>query len=1479
MFKRIFALLLFSILCSTEAYAQYATPGVQTEAEMLKAARIDCSKPPSVCLDNFTMKDYIYTTGLLDSTNNHVTQQLYSKNRDLIAGMKFQNYSEINTNKYTKVFGYDCHFTSANNYGSYGGVMCDVYGEQRPMDGWCSEPCTWTEYRRTNIFAVSLAKAPSNCSQGWNYQPGIGCIQVENSNRTSSSIRNSCKDGNCPNLSMGKPNQNPTEGGIDLMSGSTVDKKIDISVPFEFSRNYVSKRVNNGNLGNNWKHNYDKSIRTYTVTNQDNEKFIGSVVITQENDEEIVFTRLSATEPFIPSYKDQKDYSLIMDNISLLNTFRLKAPNGNEEIYSINGQLTEMKNRSGYKLNFSYYGNQLNKITDTYGKSIDLEYSGGTISKATSSTGDIINYSYSGAMLSSQSLNGGRTISYGYDGKNLTTKTNAKGQIVSSYAYDSLNNAIQSMNYGMNGAINIKNIVYPTSTTSSLITVTENGSTKSYYQTKYYGKKVPSTTNFKIGTQVIPKEVASYSGNLANIKDEEGNTYSYTYDVDGWLATTNRNGVVTTFTWDKINNLLLSASDSLRTTNYSYNNDGLMTEKSIISANSGTRTWSYTWGSLGKLESQTEPNGAITTYTYYSDNDADNVKGKLYKITNALGHEIIISSYDNRENPASITLANGVTKNYTYNDLGQVLTETVNGVTTNYTYDEDGLLTQSQLPNGYTINYAYDPLGRKISLTDNIGGAISYTYGDSDIPTNESVYGNSNLQLTANRVIDGLERLTEAWKSNPSEKYTYVYNSLTNFRPYSETNPRGSTQTLTYNKSLVSGESGYGRSVSTSYDIDENPTRISANSIVYTMTYNEFAEVLTSTNLNTGTDTYTYDITNKVNTKIDSLGINHVTQLDLLSRPLTIDSSGMQKVFVYDTNQIGKLTSAQNGNTLVEYTYNTIGQPLTKSQNVNGMNKNITYEYNTIGQVTKMIYPSGLEINYTYSNGLITNIDATGLGNIVQNINYQAITFSPLSWTWGNNLTRSKVLDTSGKIVSLNDGIINQSYNSDGVFNITQINDNGINKYYEYTLNASALSKMSGDVGTVKYTLGTKIERTGFTDFNAKYFSYYYIANKLDYFYDGSKSYKVTYDVKGNTLINTLGSFTYNNQNNMDSATANEQTTSYIYNAFDERVAKIGAEVNKTFMYNDSHQLIGEYEGNTGIEYIYLDSTPIATYKNGQIFFIHTDYLETPRAITNSGGSVVWKWDNIDPFGRNQPINMGIDLNLRFMGQYFDNETGLFYNYYRYYNPNTGRYMQADPIGIKGGLDTYAYVGNNPINAVDPLGLEAIVRMNKNNINIIVPVSVNRNSDLDKIASSGLSKGNLAAQYIQNMSNGNWNSKKWKYGKCNVNIDVQVSYGTEQLNKLNIVDNLTTRSGIRATVNGNKVSGNSGTLNIRHTSAIPHEMGHLMGLPDKYSGDNTPYKNWEGNIMGEVGGQVEQKNINDIVNINLNKGQIGVCGC
>ncbi len=138
--------------------------------------------------------------------------------------------------------------------------------------------------------------------------------------------------------------------------------------------------------------------------------------------------------------------------------------------------------------------------------------------------------------------------------------------------------------------------------------------------------------------------------------------------------------------------------------------------------------------------------------------------------------------------------------------------------------------------------------------------------------------------------------------------------------------------------------------------------------------------------------------------------------------------------------------------------------------------------------------------------------------------------------------------------------------------------------------------------------------------------------------------------------------------------------------------------------------MIGEYNSNGEVirEYIYLGNQPIAMLSNerdDEVLQIHTDHLGTPRVVTDKNKSVLWRMEG-DQFGDVQPQVAEIKMPLRHAGQYADDESGLFYNYFRYYDPSTGRYVTSDPIGLEGGLNTFGYVGGSPVHFTDSLGLQ-----------------------------------------------------------------------------------------------------------------------------------------------------------------------------
>lgn len=202
-----------------------------------------------------------------------------------------------------------------------------------------------------------------------------------------------------------------------------------------------------------------------------------------------------------------------------------------------------------------------------------------------------------------------------------------------------------------------------------------------------------------------------------------------------------------------------------------------------------------------------------------------------------------------------------------------------------------------------------------------------------------------------------------------------------------------------------------------------------------------------------------------------------------------------------------------------------------------------------------------------------------------------------------------------------------------------------------------------------------------------------------------------TSDSDGNLLTKSDGSiFTHDALSRLTQFTRGATTAAYKYDIFGRRLSKTVNGTVSWFVW-DSSQLIAEYSGAGAVlnRYSYLPGQ-FVPIKFGANNFVHSDGSGAARFITNSVGSVIWR-SNYRAYGRGvvseDPDGNGTltTFNFGFPGQYFDSETGLYYNYFRYYDPGLGRYIQSDPIGLIGGINTYAYVGGNPISRVDGLGL------------------------------------------------------------------------------------------------------------------------------------------------------------------------------
>jgi RHS repeat-associated protein len=174
-------------------------------------------------------------------------------------------------------------------------------------------------------------------------------------------------------------------------------------------------------------------------------------------------------------------------------------------------------------------------------------------------------------------------------------------------------------------------------------------------------------------------------------------------------------------------------------------------------------------------------------------------------------------------------------------------------------------------------------------------------------------------------------------------------------------------------------------------------------------------------------------------------------------------------------------------------------------------------------------------------------------------------------------------------------------------------------------------------------------------------------------------------------------------------------TADYTYDALERLATRVTQNMTPASTTHYVHDLAGHLiaeatvTGTTVTEYVWLDDLPLAVVANvdtssPNLYFVHADHLDRPIKMTDGTEAIVW--DAVyKSFGEVQSISGTAANNLRFPGQFFLIEAGLHYNWYRHYDPTTGRYLQSDPLEFMYGSNIYNYALESPALYIDPFGL------------------------------------------------------------------------------------------------------------------------------------------------------------------------------
>ncbi len=717
---------------------------------------------------------------------------------------------------------------------------------------------------------------------------------------------------------------------------------------------------------------------------------------------------------------------------------------------------------------------------------------------------------------------------------------------------------------------------------------------------------------------------------------------------------------------------------------------------------------------------------------YYDITTSDWTKGDLKSITNALGHKTEFTRYDPNGNLLAMQDANGVQTLFTYDARGRLTSQSVAGAVTTHTYDLNGNRIGSVLPNGVTINYEYDAAKRLIAVVNALGDKINYEYDvESNLRFERFTNASGANTYTKQHVYDALSRVKNTLNSN-SQGSTYLYDANGNLTSEVDAKTKTTSNTfdpldrLTRTTDALTGKTDY------SYDAQGNLTQVKdpkGNATVYN--YNAFGDLVSQVSPDTGTTTFTYDAAGNRTSSTDARSVVVNYSYDALNRLTGIQypaAASENITYNYDATAngnygVGRLTSIVTGATRLDFEYNPQGLITKKYAQAGNTFVSTQYRYDAAGNLTGVTYPSGREVNYQLDttgkvNSISTKLNSNASAqNIVSNISY--LPFGPAqSYSYGNGLQHTQTYDLDYRLTGIQvGGILNRSYGYDLVNNITSIN-NGLQTANSQTYSYDALNRLitaAGGYGNLGYSydaVGNRLTETrnGVSDT----YTYQTTSNRLTGITRATGNRSFTYDAAGNPTQRTAAdnsnqTFNFNNANRLSSVNVNGAlAATYTYNPLGQRVVKTLANGSKEiYHYDEAGQLIAvtDAAGTTVREYIYWGSQQVALVNNGTLYFIHSDHLNTPQVVTNASQQVVWMGD-YEPFGKlAQNQSNSIELYSRFPGQYLDGETGLYYNYFRDYDASIGRYIESDPIGLEGGINTYAYVSGNPIQKIDPFGL------------------------------------------------------------------------------------------------------------------------------------------------------------------------------
>ncbi|MGW7426897.1 DUF6531 domain-containing protein [Streptomyces sp. NPDC054813] len=833
-------------------------------------------------------------------------------------------------------------------------------------------------------------------------------------------------------------------------------------------------------------------------------------------------------------------------------------------------------------------------------------------------------------------------------------------------------------------------------------------------------------------------------GHLSEVTNSSGTPLHFTYDDAGRITSwTDRNRTAYTYAYDERGRVVRTeGSDGFLAGTLDYDEH---TRTTTVTDSLGHVT-RYEHNEAYRLLRKTDSLGHVT----HQEWDAGY---RLAAITDSLGRTTRYA-YDEHGQPVSVVRPDGHATYVAYNDLGLPLRVTTPaGAVWQYEYDEHGNRTAAADPSGAATRYTYDRAGHLTSVTDPLGhttrvrsnraglpveitdpvGAVTRYARDAlghPVTITDPLGQATHLEWTAE---GHLTRRTDHVGATESWTYDGEGNCT------SHTNAAGAVSRFEYTHfDLVAARTGPdGARYEFTHDTELQLAKVTnPQGLTWSYSYDPAGRPTSETDFDGRTVTYTHDVADRLTSRTNPLGQTVDYEYDVLDQVSRKDADGTVTTFTYDLS--GQLVEAATPEAALSLRRDVLGRPT--AETLNGLTT--TYSYDRLGRRATRTTPSGATSSWTYdAAGRPTELTTAGrtlsfahdaAGREITRRLSDALTiasvFDGLGRLSEQSVTgaegrllqrRAYAYSLGGDIVRLDDQIRGiRHFGLDPVGRVTTVTADGWSENYAYDTAGNQVAASwpdthpGGDaIGPRTYS-GTAITRAG----------------NVRYEHDAAGRITLRHKTRLSRKPDNWR-YTWDAEDRLTSVTTPDGTVwRYIYDPLGRRTAKLrmapdGATITEqiTYAWDDTTlceqttvsearphpvTLTWHHDGRTPLAQVERITAADAPQHeiDSRFFTIVTDLVGTPTELVDEHGTIAWHaitslWGstawNRDATGYTP---------LRFPGQYHDPETGLHYNYFRHYDPETGRYLTPDPLGLTPSPNPVSYV-HNPLTWTDPLGL------------------------------------------------------------------------------------------------------------------------------------------------------------------------------